>query len=299
MKNGVNLHCHSLYSDGELTYTQLIERAKLSGIKFLAISDHDTIINYKKHIREANENGVVLINAIEFNVEEYKNFHFIAFGVCDLDYLEKYMDSMKQYNESVCFSTIDKLKSEYGINLSVDYVKSLSQNGLIDKRCIAKALYNLGYVSNTHQAYTDFIGANAKAYVPIKKLNAKDLINLVHKCGGVVCWAHPTTTRNKQDDQLLTLDEIRAKAKELKNLSLDGIEVYTAHSTVYEEQYINEFARDFGLVRVGGSDFHRFGDSFECEKLTVENYKELVNCIKQRHHIYYSKHYPNCSAEKV
>ncbi|MBQ8749344.1 MAG: PHP domain-containing protein [Clostridia bacterium] len=294
MKKGVNLHCHSTCSDGEFTPEKLMEMADKNGIRYFAISDHDTILAYKEYAKKAKNYNINLINAIEFNVDEFKVYHFIAFGICNLDYVETFMKNLKEHNEAVCFKTLEKLKEHYNIDLDLNFVKSFSKDGVIDKRCIVNAMQKLNIIQNTYQGYTDYIGSTAKAYVPLRKLKVEEVIDLVHSCGGVICWAHPCITRHKNDNKLFSLDEIRQKARELKKIGLDGIEVYTAFTTAEEEACIDSIAKELGLARVGGSDFHRTGDKFCQENLKEENYLELVQKIKQRHKIYYNQHLPTC-----
>jgi len=50
----IDLHCHSSISDGVLTPTQLVERAKFRGVETLALTDHDDIAG----LTEAQKAGV-------------------------------------------------------------------------------------------------------------------------------------------------------------------------------------------------------------------------------------------------
>ena len=50
----IDLHTHSLFSDGELLPSELIRRAKVIGIQYLAITDHVDFSNYLfviEHVR--------------------------------------------------------------------------------------------------------------------------------------------------------------------------------------------------------------------------------------------------------
>ena len=38
----VDLHCHSLYSDGSQSPQQLVEQAAAAGVTMLALTDHDS-----------------------------------------------------------------------------------------------------------------------------------------------------------------------------------------------------------------------------------------------------------------
>jgi predicted metal-dependent phosphoesterase TrpH len=51
----IELHCHTTYSDGTLTPTQLVEPAASHGVKALAITDHDTVSGWHEAIAAARD----------------------------------------------------------------------------------------------------------------------------------------------------------------------------------------------------------------------------------------------------
>lgn len=197
----IDLHTHSSLSDGSLTPENLILYAKNRGIDILAISDHETIGGFSDYYSFAEKNGVVLIPAVEINVSDYKNFHLVCYGIKNISYLEKFLQSVRQENVSVCRKVLEKLYREYGISFTVDEVRNYNSDKVLDKKAIAKILIDKGYATDTKNAYDEYIGRDAKAYVPIRKITAKEAIDLVHKCGGVVCWAHPSTVRKQGDPE--------------------------------------------------------------------------------------------------
>ena len=72
----VNLHIHSLYSDGVASFQEIEENAAKNGIQYYAISDHNTL---QGHIENPNSSA---IPAIEFDVW-YKGIflHLLAYGI--------------------------------------------------------------------------------------------------------------------------------------------------------------------------------------------------------------------------
>lgn len=78
-KGLVNLHIHSRYSDGKATFKDLVEQAKAKGLKYFAITDHNTI---QGHIENPNTDA---ISGVEFDVwHKYIFLHLLAYGI-DLD----------------------------------------------------------------------------------------------------------------------------------------------------------------------------------------------------------------------
>ncbi len=68
MKNDfrADLHCHSTCSDGTYNPIQLLEMAKLAGLKGISITDHDTISAYRDLEPFALEQGIYLLPALNF-----------------------------------------------------------------------------------------------------------------------------------------------------------------------------------------------------------------------------------------
>ena len=57
-----DLHIHSSYSDGVLAPEEIVELAKNQGIKYISITDHDSIS--AQYIIDKNDTGVNLVRNI-------------------------------------------------------------------------------------------------------------------------------------------------------------------------------------------------------------------------------------------
>ncbi|WP_456443689.1 PHP domain-containing protein, partial [Caldithrix abyssi] len=65
----VDLHLHTIHSDGSLTPSQLVQLLKKLGVKTFAITDHDTINAIKEADLAAYKNGMRLITGVELSIE--------------------------------------------------------------------------------------------------------------------------------------------------------------------------------------------------------------------------------------
>ena len=75
----INLHIHSNHSDGENDFDELIEQAKNLGMKYISITDHNTISGYKnsKYI-----NDEILIQGVEFDCfYKMSLLHILGYGI--------------------------------------------------------------------------------------------------------------------------------------------------------------------------------------------------------------------------
>ncbi len=72
----VNLHIHTLYSDGEAGFCDIIAQAKQKGYKYISITDHNTSGGH------VNTKDDILITGAEFDVwYKYIFLHLLAYGI--------------------------------------------------------------------------------------------------------------------------------------------------------------------------------------------------------------------------
>lgn len=285
-----DLHIHSTCSDGTLSPYAIIEKAKREGLSTIAITDHETIIAFKTFAQFAKECDLEVISGIEINVGNYAGYHFLGYGIQDFTQIENFIKNLKAVNEYACLRTLELLKEKFNISISQEeLIKTYSKDGLIDKKMIAKELIKRGYAKNTKEAYDVFIGRNAPAYSPIKKVTDEEIIYLIHRCGGICVWAHPQQAKYSIDGKECDFDEAKCTevAKRLTKLGLDGIEVYN-HTTKEQEVYLKRIAQENNLVITGGSDFHTMdcGHELGCERFTKFELERLKAKIAERHQIY-------------
>lgn len=78
-EDDVNLHIHSTFSDGKTSPEELVSQAKTKGIKYISITDHNTLDAYLKTDILKEE---ILIPAIEFDCWIGSVFlHLLGYGV--------------------------------------------------------------------------------------------------------------------------------------------------------------------------------------------------------------------------
>ena len=84
MLTRVNLHTHSTCSDGELTPEALAERLARDGVRFAALTDHNTVDGLMRFEQAARERGVGVITGIELTTlppEGVKgDLHILGYG---------------------------------------------------------------------------------------------------------------------------------------------------------------------------------------------------------------------------
>ena len=248
MTNYIDLHTHSTASDGIYSPAELLQRAKDSGLRVLALTDHDNTGGLDEAAQAARKLDIDFIPGIEINTDvsggevhvlgyflEYQRPAFQAI-------LQVLRDARERRGQRMV-----ELLNEQGINISWDRVRQIAQ-GAVGRPHVAKALLEAGYVQTIGEAFDKYIGKGCYAYVPRYKLTPEDAVRLIASANGLPVIAHPA--------DLPGLDELRNWLPGLCEAGMAGLETYYGPYTPDQEQVLRALADEYGLIPTGGSDFH-------------------------------------------
>ena len=94
----VDLHTHTIASDGTLTPGALVVLAKKTGLAAVAITDHDTVAGLPEGLAAGKELGIQVIPGVEISTdEEGREIHIVGlFLRPDCRELLEFLESRKQ-----------------------------------------------------------------------------------------------------------------------------------------------------------------------------------------------------------
>ncbi|NJN03712.1 MAG: PHP domain-containing protein [Leptolyngbyaceae cyanobacterium RM1_1_2] len=239
----LELHCHTTFSDGTLTPTQLVQSALLAGVKALAITDHDTVAGWNEAIAAAAPHALEIVPGLELStVHLGRSLHILGFYP-DRDRLQAPLQERLAGRQRRAKKMVEKLAAlGYPIELP-----SMSGEMAPGRPHIAAALIKAGYVKTAQEAFERWLGDQGSAYVPYEKFSAADGIQLLRRCGAVPVWAHPYLFRGSSVASVLP---------ELLGAGLRGIEVYHPSHRPQQIEELLSLCRQHGLLITGGSDYH-------------------------------------------
>ena len=122
--------------------------------------------------------------------------------------------------------------------------------GSIGRPHIAKILLGKGFVSSLQEAFDVYLAKGKPAYVDKIKCDEVNAISLIKKAGGLAILAHPHLMNYNN------LEETSAKIMQLKDMGLDGFEVYYSGLKKSLTQQLIKLAQQHDFVISGGSDYH-------------------------------------------
>jgi hypothetical protein len=244
----IDLHLHTTASDGRLTPTELVAHATASGVRILAVTDHDTTDGFDEAASEAARLEVLVIPGIEITaIERGRDVHMLAYF---FDRGEAAFGLFLAAQRATRVTRIAEMATRLdALGMPVDVQRMLAEaqrdpGKSIGRPTLARAMAAAGYVASTREAFDKWLGQSRPAYVERAGAPPEEVIGIVHGAGGIVSLAHPGRTQ---------LDE---RIPALRDAGLDAIEVYHSdHDAEMTSSYL-DLARRLDLLVTGGSDFH-------------------------------------------
>lgn len=248
----IDLHVHTLYSDGVYSPEKIVDTAIDVGLQAISLTDHDNVLSYQvaqDYIKEKNlTDKLEVIRGVEINTL-YKNYevHILGYFMdCDNSDFQNLLKTQQQARVAQTKEIITLLAKKEGIRIKYDDIqKQVAPGGSIGRPHIAKAIANAGGTSNVIEAYAKYINDSSPVYIPRKTVSPYDAVEVIYGAGGVPVIAHP-----------YDIDIAEKLIKNLMTCGLRGIEAYHRKHSPACVEYFSSMAEELGLIVTGGSDFH-------------------------------------------
>ncbi|XP_072978939.1 uncharacterized protein [Typha angustifolia] len=256
-------HSHSKYSDGFLSPAALVERAHRNGVRVLAITDHDNMGGIPEAVEAAVKFGMKIIPGVEISASYSPRgapgigelVHILAYyGTCgpamneELEALLSNIRDGRYLRAKKMLLNLKKLK----MPIKWEHVAKIAGDGVAPGRLhVARAMVEAGHVENLRQAFSKYLCDGGPAYAMGSEPSAEAVVQLISRTGGVSALAHPWALKDP-------VSVIRA----LKAAGLHALEVYRSDG---KAAGFSELADTYGLLKIGGSDFHGRGERNESD----------------------------------
>ena len=249
----VDLHTHTLRSDGVLQPVELVRAAADAGIRTLAITDHDTIAAYRELVvAGAMPVPIQLIAGVEINALAKGvpladgELHILGFGMDPNDEAFEAALAKQRAARRIRFErTVGRLRE---IGMPIDehlHHLDLTRDDALGRPTIGRALIAAGYATSVEDAFRRLIGWGGPAYVAREGMGPRDAIESIRAAGGVPALAH----FSEAPSQIPLL-------RELQSIGLAGLEVHYISFTPETVTMVAAVAKTLGLLATGGSDYH-------------------------------------------
>jgi len=211
----VNFHCHSNFSDGEQTPEALAANLATAGVRYAALTDHDSLEGLPRFQGALKKRGIAYLPGVELTTQfDGREAHLLGYGF-DPEYpdLAATLLSLRQVRDLEVHSIADSLR-KIGAN---------RPGGSEETPAVSAA--------------------------PHGRLEIARGIDLIHRAGGKVFWAHPLVYESDPE-------QLEACILELKSIGLDGLEAIYSPFTTAQCADLCQLAEKHDLLVCAGTDFH-------------------------------------------
>lgn len=246
----IDLHLHSVFSDGTDEPETIVQAAAEIGLSAIALTDHDNLNGIGRARAAAAAAGIELISGTELSVgwngdPMHLLVYFLEPGSGPLqDRLQAIQESRSSRNERM----VDRLV-ELGIEISYEEVWNEARGTGVGRPHFAAVLVRKGHAESINHAFDRFLGAGRPAYLPRARLEAAEAIGLATESGAVTSIAHPHTLGVPTDGYWNAFEELVAAG-------LGGIEAYYGEYQPEFRAHLADICSGLGIVATGGSDYH-------------------------------------------
>lgn len=263
---GVDLHTHSLISDGTLSPEQLVQAAVDVKIHTLALTDHDSMDGLAQARMYAQDHDIQIISGVEVssqwareNTKKSYGVHIVALNMQDETPIKIMLEKQKKIRAERAKVICCLLEKCIGFDIYPDVVAKVDGHAdRVTRTHIAKTLVEKNIVSRPQQAFDRFLKEGKKAFVKFDGVGLKETIEVIHASQGFAVLAHPT----RYD---LSATNIRYLIELFAQSGGDAVELPPSIEPASTRQMVDRMIQQFDLAVSIGSDFH--GDNMPWVKL--------------------------------
>lgn len=265
----VDLHMHSVHSDGQLPVRSIIDFAATAGLRAIAITDHDAVEGIEEAMQLGREKGLEVISGIELSATiENRDIHILGYFFNHedqffLNRIRRFKDERYKRAEKM----VRKLNAA-GVQLQMDAVMEFAGHAAVGRPHIADAMVKHGLAESIEVVFRDYIGYGGIAYEDKFNITPEEAIRIIADAGGLSFLAHPS---------------LNLKQKYLYQIihsGIHGIETIHPNHSENSSSYYKRIVQQHGLLESGGSDCHGRNGEINIGKYHVPY--AVIDAMKQR-----------------
>jgi len=246
----IDLHSHSLASDGILSPTELVTLAHESGINTFALTDHDETSGVAEAMAVAERVGMRLVPGVEISVSwNNRTIHIVGLNIdTENERLCQGLKKSRDYRDWRA-EEMGRRLAKHGIFGSYEASSKMAKGRIIARTHFARFLIEQGYASDMGDVFKRFLKPNKPGYVKGDWASLEEAVSWIKGAGGVAVVAHPGRYK-------LTATKLRELFGQFVACGGSAIEVISGSQSRDDTFRMANFAKQFGLLASVGSDFH-------------------------------------------
>ena len=251
MTDRIDLHVHTLNSDGSDTSTAVVRKAAQLGLRAIAITDHDAFAGIDEATAAGERLGVEVVPGVELStLHEGEHVHLLAYyadpnAPALTELMALAVRERVQRNEKMV-----NLLHDAGYPIDMDEMRrEYPGQVMLGRPHVAAILMKKGVVPDIRTGVVELMGKGKPFYVERYHIPLTDYIRAVRAAGGLPVIAHLYQYR-------FTEQQRRSMVEQAAQAGCVGLEGMYSTYTAEQQKTVFALAEEFGLVCTGGSDYH-------------------------------------------
>lgn len=156
----VNLHTHSVKSDGVFTPEEVVKIQRDDGIEAMSLTDHDNVSGIDEAIRAGEKYGLKVLPGIELSCYSVCEIHILGynFDYKNPDFVQE-LENVKDLRRQRINKTVDKL---HALNVPFDDSALDFENANLGRVHVAKEMVKQGLAKTVSDAFYQYLGSGKK-----------------------------------------------------------------------------------------------------------------------------------------
>ena len=251
----IDLHSHTVHSDGDRSPDQLLAEAAAAGIQVLSVTDHDTVSGIADCQVAAARHGVRLIPGIELSCELHgREVHVLGHFLDPLSpALGKLAQGMLAERRERMERMVLRAQEEGLAGVTMERVVAASGGDNLGRPHLARVLVDSGHAASIKDAFEKFLRNKGRLWVDRRRLSVPDALEILHGAGATASVAHPGANG-------ISRQELRVMA----DAGLDAVEAHHPEHPPNQAEAFERWAAELHMLVTAGSDYH--GPSVQPER---------------------------------
>ncbi len=250
----IDLHVHSLVSDGSFQPVGLVEEAERQGLSAFALTDHDSTAGNAEAAEAAEASGIGFLPGMELSVEyRGRQLHIVCLGFdCEHPAFQRMYRWIRSVKEAKIPEIVEYVRQK-GMDISMEEVRKHSYGRAVDRYTVMRYLVSLRMYERAQPIWDHYLNPAVEEMGLNINITAEEALPVIHEAGGITSLAHfhkniglKGMTRAEQEQVIV----------HLHGMGLDGMERWYSNYSPEDAAFAAAMIEKYHLLSTAGTDFH-------------------------------------------
>ena len=251
MPDWIDLHVHTLASDGSDTPVDVVRMAAELGLRAVAVTDHDTFAGLPEAIESGARYGVEVVPGVELStIYDGVEVHVLGYYMDAGHPRLRAMMARATAERNARNETMVQRLHDAGYPVTMDALHAeFPGQTMLGRPHISEYLMRRGYVASVQDGMKNLLGRGKPFYVARYNIPLEESVETLRAAGGLPVVAHLFKYR-------YTPEQLTAMVDAATAAGAVGLEAMYTNYTPAQEQAVRVLAAERGLLCTGGTDYH-------------------------------------------